>query len=217
MSAPAAPERTALYRLYDKRHNLLYVGITNDPRVRFAAHAVDKPWWPSVVRRDLEWFPSRAEALAAEGEAIRIEKPGANVLIPAAPKPPAPPREPALFVAIAEELRAKILSGEIAAGDKLPSENQLRAQYGISHDTAKKALGHLRNQGLVDSRQGAGFIVKALEDRTIAIPIGRPDMAAEMLVGAMGREDLLALAKLLDQATTDTQPAGEGRCVRRPA
>lgn len=58
MTETNPPERTALYRLYDTRHQLLYVGITNDPRVRFATHAVDKPWWPNVVRRDVEWFPS---------------------------------------------------------------------------------------------------------------------------------------------------------------
>ena len=36
------------------------------------------------------------------------------------------------YFQLMEDLKAKILAGEIHAGDKLPSENELSAQYQIS-------------------------------------------------------------------------------------
>jgi predicted GIY-YIG superfamily endonuclease len=72
------PGRTALYRLYDSTDQLLYVGITGDPKVRWAQHAADKTWWPEVSRRDVEWVATRAEAEGAEREAIATEKPTHN-------------------------------------------------------------------------------------------------------------------------------------------
>ena len=71
-------ERTALYRLYNSADQLLYIGISADPKVRWAQHAVDKDWWPQVLRRDVEWMPSRAQAEAAERHAIVSEKPVHN-------------------------------------------------------------------------------------------------------------------------------------------
>ena len=44
------------------------------------------------------------------------------------------------YFQLMEDLKAKILAGEIQAGDKLPSENELSAQYKISRQTVRKAL-----------------------------------------------------------------------------
>lgn len=74
----ARPSRTALYRLFDDADVLLYVGIAEDPRERWNQHASDKPWWPEVTRRDVEWVPNRADAERAEREAIISEKPRYN-------------------------------------------------------------------------------------------------------------------------------------------
>lgn len=76
------PERTALYRLFDKAGDLLYVGITNDPEVRWSYHARQKTWWPEVNRRAVEWKATRVEAEAAEAEAIGREAPRWNVIRP---------------------------------------------------------------------------------------------------------------------------------------
>ena len=75
-------ERTALYRLFNEAGALLYVGITNDPDVRWSCHARQKDWWPEVHSRTIEWKPTRAEAEAAEAEAIGREGPRWNVIRP---------------------------------------------------------------------------------------------------------------------------------------
>lgn len=71
----ASPGRTALYRYFDARDRLLYVGISSNPDVRWGQHKGDKPWAPLVVMRIIEWLDSREAALAAESIAIRVERP----------------------------------------------------------------------------------------------------------------------------------------------
>lgn len=69
---------TALYRLYDANDQLLYIGIAEYPPKRFVEHERDKPWWPEVARRDVEWIESRAKAETAERCAIAAEGPRYN-------------------------------------------------------------------------------------------------------------------------------------------
>jgi len=64
-----------LYRFYDALDQLLYVGITNNPRARFGQHNSDKPWFKKVVRSTMEHFDTRAELEAAEIVAIQSELP----------------------------------------------------------------------------------------------------------------------------------------------
>jgi GntR family transcriptional regulator len=62
---------------------------------------------------------------------------------------------------IADELRQRVASGELAAGALFPSESELSAAYDVSRVTVRKALDVLRDEGLVDSRQGFGWFVAA--------------------------------------------------------
>lgn len=55
-----------------------------------------------------------------------------------------------------EELKNKILSGEIRPGEKLPSENELAQEYGISRHTVRKALAILANDGYITTEHGKG-------------------------------------------------------------
>lgn len=52
-------------------------------------------------------------------------------------------------------------SGEFAGGRLLPSEAELSEAYGVSRVTVRKALDALRDDGLVDSRQGFGWFACA--------------------------------------------------------
>ena len=60
---------------------------------------------------------------------------------------------------IAEELRSRLAAGEFGAGRLLPSEAELGAAYAASRITVRRALELLREDGLVDSRQGLGWMV----------------------------------------------------------
>lgn len=58
---------------------------------------------------------------------------------------------------IADELRARL--GAVGTGQVLPSESDLSAEFGVSRVTIRRALEILREQGLVDARQGFGWYV----------------------------------------------------------
>ena len=63
------------------------------------------------------------------------------------------------YQAIANDLRGRI--AEVGAGHLLPSESDLSAEFDVSRVTVRRALELLREEGLVDSRQGFGWYVAA--------------------------------------------------------
>lgn len=65
---------------------------------------------------------------------------------------------PAYFQ-LAEDLKEKILSGELKPGDALPTETQLGEQYGISKMTVRNGLRLLVEEGLIESFRGKGSFV----------------------------------------------------------
>ncbi|MEW2635403.1 GIY-YIG nuclease family protein [Streptomyces sp. NPDC048389] len=71
----AGEDSAALYRLFDEDEQLLYVGVASDPTKRWRFHKRDKPWWRHVRVREIEWFPSRAEALLQEATEIATRRP----------------------------------------------------------------------------------------------------------------------------------------------
>jgi hypothetical protein len=68
-----------LYRFYDARGRLLYIGIAVDFLIRWRKHC-KKDWWPQVARMEIKSYPSRSAVLIAERSAIIIEKPLHNEL-----------------------------------------------------------------------------------------------------------------------------------------
>lgn len=62
---------------------------------------------------------------------------------------------------IADSLRDRLVEGEFDAGQVLPSEAQMGERYDASRVTIRKALEVLRNEGLVESRQGFGWMATA--------------------------------------------------------
>lgn len=70
----------ALYRAYDRRGRLLYVGKSLGPAARFRGHSQTQPWWHEVDTIRLEHFPDDKLASEAEKAAIQAEKPRYNIV-----------------------------------------------------------------------------------------------------------------------------------------
>lgn len=97
------------------------------------------------------------------------------------------PRRKALPAELADGLAARIHAGELTAGTKLPSEPRLAENLGVSRNTVREAIGILREQGLVATRQGLGTVVLD------------PDSAAEWPV-EVGIERLMSTTELITRA-----------------
>lgn len=57
---------------------------------------------------------------------------------------------------VVDELRVAIADGELAAGSRLASENQLAARFRTSRPTVRRAVALLKAQGLEATEQGRG-------------------------------------------------------------
>lgn len=55
---------------------------------------------------------------------------------------------------ISEQIRESILDGRLKADDRLPTENELAQQFGVSRPTIREALKRLAAQNLIRSRRG---------------------------------------------------------------
>src|SRR5215207_1416747 len=70
-------------------------------------------------------------------------------------------------VPIREQLVAQItigvLGGDLAAGDKLPSTQEIARRYAIHSNTASSAYRELAERNLVEFRKGSGFYVRRFE------------------------------------------------------
>ncbi|MEN8210204.1 MAG: FadR/GntR family transcriptional regulator [Thermodesulfobacteriota bacterium] len=64
---------------------------------------------------------------------------------------------------IIHQIHTAILAGKLAAGDKLPSENDMIKQFNISKQTLRESLRALEHMGLLEMRKGMGggsFIIE---------------------------------------------------------
>jgi GntR family transcriptional repressor for pyruvate dehydrogenase complex len=57
---------------------------------------------------------------------------------------------------LAADLRNRIVDGVIQPGDKLPSENTLIGEFGVSRTVVRAALTRLQAEGLVETERGRG-------------------------------------------------------------
>lgn len=72
-----------------------------------------------------------------------------------------------LYQQIVHQVRAKVLTGELKAGDPLPSIRQLASQLIASVITTKRAYSELEAEGLIVTRAGLGTFVANLDPETI--------------------------------------------------
>jgi GntR family transcriptional regulator len=61
-----------------------------------------------------------------------------------------------VHMSIRDDLRMRLEAGEWHAGERLPSETELAARYGVARMTVRQAVGALASEGAVVRRQGLG-------------------------------------------------------------
>ena len=66
-----------------------------------------------------------------------------------------------IYEQIKTQIIALINSGVLAPGDKLPSLRALASDLSLNFNTIKKVFALLEADGVIESRQGAGFFVTA--------------------------------------------------------
>jgi GntR family transcriptional regulator len=93
---------------------------------------------------------------------------------------------------LVRQIRAKILTGDLKAGDDLPSIRRLAREQHISVITVQRAYEYLEREELIHARRGKGFFVSALSDKA------KKDMAVQRLHEKAGPLIRAARAEGLD-------------------
>ncbi len=78
---------------------------------------------------------------------------------------------PRVAEVVAGDLRRRIVNGELGAGDTLPREAELVAQYGVSRPTLREAIRILESQALIAVQRGSrsGALVQTPDIRVAAL------------------------------------------------
>lgn len=96
---------------------------------------------------------------------------------------------------VAADLLARITRGEYRAGDQLPSEQLLMAEYSVGRNTVREAMQSLRTLGLVDIRPRLGARVLGQ-----AAPNTLANSAVSMLIGDQTVSELYEVRLILEPA-----------------
>lgn len=131
---------------------------------------------------------------------------------------------PTLSGALVAALRARIVDGDIAPGEKLPSEAALAVEHQVSRTVVREAIARLNLEGLVHTRRGSGSyalappaddgdgapVARSLEDRLglVDFRLGVETQAAALAAERRSDAHLDALAtRLRDLDAAQGHPA----------
>lgn len=111
------------------------------------------------------------------------------------------------YLQLYEQLRRRIVAGEFALGERLPSIAELQREYSVaSPGTVRAAQQLLAREGLISTQQGRGAFVRSTGASRAADPLEAIDAAvaelatARQLVAGALRDQLL-----VDLADVDTR------------
>ena len=74
-----------------------------------------------------------------------------------------------IYIQIAEDIKRKLVNGEIQIGDKLPSNNDLAIMYKVNPNTVQRIYKYLELEGICFTKRGLGTFV--MEDKELIIKI----------------------------------------------
>lgn len=87
-------------------------------------------------------------------------------------------RESPIYQQIARHFEERIFDGRLAAGERLPTTNELAGEFQVNPETVQTALALLTRRGLLERRRGAGtFVRKGVAGRAIAVVFGENNFA----------------------------------------
>ena len=128
---------------------------------------------------------------------------------------------------IAAQFARQIQDADLKPGDKLPTENEMSKNFGVSRTVIREAIAQLRNEGMIETRQGVGaFVIDRptrhirLDDRRRMDPHGFRDLfqlrvpleieAAGLAATYHNAEHLRLLDEALQRMSVTGDGAGDG-------
>lgn len=109
---------------------------------------------------------------------------------------------------VAETLAARIRSGELAPGARVPSERELAVEEGISRMTARAAVDLLARRGLIERRERSGaFVARPKIEQSLDTVAGLSDQ--------LGSRGVAPGARVLVARTVEAGEVGDAEVMAR--
>jgi len=122
---------------------------------------------------------------------------------------PAPEANPALD--IYRQLRGLIVSGQLGAGERLPTVRQTASDLGVAPGTVARAYKMLEGEGLVVSRTAAGTRVAESAGVLPASVIRRiRDLVEEAAAADADPDDVIDVLRTIWQTRSDPSVTADG-------
>lgn len=125
------------------------------------------------------------------------------------------------FISISEDIIDKIKSGELLPGDRVPSENELIKQYGVSNTTARKSLLEIESRGWAQRIKGKGtFVLNRTPDHHLVRTLGSIDSTRRGFKESLEAEGFspknIVLEKTVLQHGVSTEISGKHYIMEGP-
>ena len=111
-----------------------------------------------------------------------------------------------LFEQVAASVRADILAGALAPGDRLPSAREVSEALDVNLHTVLRAYQQLRDERLVDLRRGRGAVVAASAAPLVELASDIAGLVAR--AGALGVSPETLAAIITSAVPANTRPEG---------
>jgi len=94
---------------------------------------------------------------------------------------------------VVESILESVRTGQLVAGDRIPTENELCRTTGISRTSVREALKRLEALTIVQIRRGDGTYISQAEEVSYTVP-----MTFKMLLGDVTWKEVLEFREMLD-------------------
>lgn len=117
--------------------------------------------------------------------------------------------ESPIYDQIKEQIKAMIISGELKAGDAIPSMRLLAKELRISIITTKRAYEELEREGYIESFTGKGSFVKSINRQLVkeSVMCEIEELYEEILdkakIAGISRDELAAVMEAVEEGRCD--------------
>lgn len=126
-----------------------------------------------------------------------------------------PIKQKKLSEEIVEQIKARIIEGQLRPGEKIPAERDLSTMLGVSRPSVREAIMALEAMGFLEVRRGGGTYVRSITEGSLS-PLSKmveenPKLLEELVEVRIGIEGWSAY--LAASRATEEELAGIKHCV----
>jgi DNA-binding transcriptional regulator YhcF (GntR family) len=95
-----------------------------------------------------------------------------------------------IYVQIANDIKEKMINGQLKEGDKLPSVREYSSLYQVTPLTVQRAIMHMEAEGIIHTKKGVGSFIQEGSNQALQVSmVGQQVQEFVQRMKHMGIED----------------------------